>query len=174
MTITLHPYFEVQDGKIEDFSALWKAAGVEVEANEPGCQFYEFTFNGNVAFCREGYDTAESVQIHLGNVKETLDKVCQVSKLIKFEIHGPASEVTNLHLLLIYYSTAHTYVLKFILSIKTMIFCAISWKSFVDPSVLFRSIILRLDLAFVDERTVLHTVRFQVHTQHATTYYLNT
>ena len=78
---------------MEEFSNIWKAAAVNVEANEPACRFYEFTFNGNIAFCREGYDSAESTLAHIANVDETLKKVLEVSKIIRFEIHGPKSEV---------------------------------------------------------------------------------
>ena len=72
--ITIHPYFEVQADKIAEFKAIWNSI-VPVVATEPKCLFYEFTFNGNIAFCREGYEDSDGVLQHFGNVSETLGKV---------------------------------------------------------------------------------------------------
>eukprot|EP00598_Pedospumella_elongata_P004208 CAMPEP_0184974982 /NCGR_PEP_ID=MMETSP1098-20130426/6333_1 /TAXON_ID=89044 /ORGANISM="Spumella elongata, Strain CCAP 955/1" /LENGTH=118 /DNA_ID=CAMNT_0027497657 /DNA_START=14 /DNA_END=370 /DNA_ORIENTATION=- len=96
MSITINPYFEVQEGKLEEFKAIWRAAGTDVQSNEPGCAFYQFAFNGNIAFCREGYDTAENTLIHINNVDAALKKVLEVSKMIRFEIHGPAEELDKM------------------------------------------------------------------------------
>lgn len=73
--ITIHPYFSIAEGKIEDFKAIWQKMVPQVEGAEKKCAFYEFSFNGNVAFCREGYDDAEGVLEHLGNVGGALQEV---------------------------------------------------------------------------------------------------
>ena len=57
---TLVPYFEVQDGQLAAFKALGPQF-VERTRTEPGCVHYAFSFNGNTAHCREGYDHAEAV-----------------------------------------------------------------------------------------------------------------
>ena len=95
MSITVCPYFEIQEGKIQEFKDTWATIAPDVEGNEPGCAFYQFTFNGNIAFCREGYDTVESVLAHLARVDATLKKALEVSKIIRFEFHGPASDVSE-------------------------------------------------------------------------------
>ena len=73
--VTIHPYFEVAEGKLDEFKAIWEAAVPVVKA-ETKCVFYEFTFCGNTAFCREGYEDADGVLTHLGNVDSALKKVC--------------------------------------------------------------------------------------------------
>jgi quinol monooxygenase YgiN len=72
--VTIHPYFEVAEGKLEEFKAIWKAM-VPIVQNEEKCQFYEFSVKGNTIFCREGYDDAEGVLTHVGNVGGALQQV---------------------------------------------------------------------------------------------------
>lgn len=72
--ITIHPYFQVEEGKLDEFKAIWKEITPTVQT-EAKCSFYEFSFNGHVAFCREGYDDAEGVLAHLANVGASLEKV---------------------------------------------------------------------------------------------------
>ena len=72
--ITIHPYFEVEEGKLEEFKAIW-AEVIPLVQTEAKCMFYEFSFNGNVAYCREGYEDADGVLIHLSNVNAALEKV---------------------------------------------------------------------------------------------------
>ena len=76
--ITIHPYFEVQPDKLQEFKAAWEAI-IPVVQGEGKCLFYEFSFNGNVAFCREGYEDADAVLLHLDHVGATLGKVKQIS-----------------------------------------------------------------------------------------------
>jgi quinol monooxygenase YgiN len=92
---TLAPYFEVQEGQLDAFKALGPKF-VAQTGSEPGCMHYAFSFNGNTAHCREGYDDAASLLAHLKNVRELLGEALKISKLVRFEVHAPAAEVEKL------------------------------------------------------------------------------
>ncbi len=63
---TLVPYFTVQDGKLSEFKSLGEQM-VELTKNESGVRFYGFSFSGQRAHCREGYDDAAGILAHLEN-----------------------------------------------------------------------------------------------------------
>lgn len=63
-------------------------------AAEPKCLFWGFDYNGNIAFCREGYEDAEGVLAHLDNVGGKLEEALTMASLQRLEIHGPAAEVS--------------------------------------------------------------------------------
>ena len=65
--VTLHPYFKVHPGKMEELKAALPAF-VEKTASEEKNLFYGFTINGDEVFCREAYMDAEGLLAHLGNV----------------------------------------------------------------------------------------------------------
>ena len=92
---TLVPYFEVQDGQLPAFQAVGPQC-VERTRTEPGCVHYAFSFNGNTAHCREGYDHAEAVLAHLQNVGELLGQALQIAKIIRLDVHAPAAEIEKL------------------------------------------------------------------------------
>jgi len=92
---TLVPYFEVQDGKLDAFKALGQQF-VAKTRTESGCVHYAFSFSGNVAHCREGYESAAAVLAHLENVGALLDEALKIAKIVRLEVHGPASEVDQL------------------------------------------------------------------------------
>ena len=92
---TLVPYFEVNDGQLDAFKALGPQF-VARTRSEPGCVHYAFSFNGNVAHCREGYDNAGAVLAHLENVGALLGEALKISKIVKLEVHGPAAELDKL------------------------------------------------------------------------------
>jgi hypothetical protein len=93
--VSIHPYFKVQPGKMEAARALLPKF-VEKTKTEPKCLYYEFTRNGDVVFCREGYADAEGALAHLGNVGELLGEMMKISDLIRLELHGPAGELEKL------------------------------------------------------------------------------
>lgn len=64
---TLVPYFQVHEGQLDAFKALGPKF-VERSSTEPACVHYAFSFSGNIAHCREGYDDAAGVLAHLDNV----------------------------------------------------------------------------------------------------------
>ena len=92
---TLVPYFEVQAGKLAEFKALGPKF-LERTRTEPGCVHYAFSFNGDIAHCREGYVDAEAILAHLDNVGELLGQALQLAKLVRLEIHAPAAEIEKL------------------------------------------------------------------------------
>ena len=56
---TIVPYFKVREGQLESFKALCERF-VETTRTEPGCLYYGFSFDGDRALCREGYENAEA------------------------------------------------------------------------------------------------------------------
>jgi len=92
---TIVPYFTVQDGKLDEFKAIGERM-VEQTKNEDGVAFYGFSFNGNNAHCREGYNSADGVLAHLGNVDGLLKQALAIASLDKLEIHAPADAVAAL------------------------------------------------------------------------------
>src|SRR5712664_583860 len=94
-TVTIAPYFKIQSGKIQDCKALCERF-VEKSETEAGCLYYGFTFNGDVVFCSEGYKDAEGVLAHIQNVGALLGEFGKVTELLRFEIHGPESELARM------------------------------------------------------------------------------
>lgn len=92
---TIVPYFRVEDDSLAPFKELC-VRFVAKTSEEEGCLYYGFSFNGNVAHCREGYICAEAVLAHLANVKPLLEEALHVSTLIRLEIHGLESELAKL------------------------------------------------------------------------------
>lgn len=93
--VSLHPYFQVSEGQLEAFTALMHDF-VEKTSAEPACVYYDFSLNGNLAFCREAYIGAEGILTHLENVGELLGKFLEISELIRLEVHGPEVEIEKL------------------------------------------------------------------------------
>jgi quinol monooxygenase YgiN len=106
--ITLHPYFKVHPGKLEEFKAGF-AAFVEKTKAEAKNLFYGFTIlrhaerdsglaeaEGDMVFCREGYADAEGLLAHLDNVGALLAEALKIGDLVRLEVHGPAAELEKL------------------------------------------------------------------------------
>jgi hypothetical protein len=93
--VSLHPYFKIREGNLEAFTSLMPAF-IEKTSTEPACLYYDFTRNGDMAFCREAYIGAEGVLAHLGNVGELLGKFLELSDIARLEVHGPAEEIEKL------------------------------------------------------------------------------
>ena len=94
-TCTLVPYFDVAEGKLDEFKALGPQF-VKRTRSEAGCVHYAFSFSGQTAHCREGYDNAKAVLAHLGNVDALLKEALKISKISRLEVHGPAAELDKL------------------------------------------------------------------------------
>jgi quinol monooxygenase YgiN len=92
---TIVPYFKVQSDKIEDFKTLCERF-VEKTRAEPKCHYYGFSFDGNLAHCREGYEDAEALLAHLENVGSLLEEALKISEIDRLEVHGPAEELAKL------------------------------------------------------------------------------
>ena len=93
--VSIHPYFQIREGNLDAFKALMPAF-IQKTATEPGCLYYDFTLNGNIAFCREAYIGAEGLLAHVENVSEQLGKFLELADLIRLEVHGPAEEIEKL------------------------------------------------------------------------------
>ena len=92
---TLVPYFKVNEGKLAGFKALGEAF-VAATRTEPGCVHYAFSFDGDTAHCREGYDDAEALLAHLKNVGDLLGQALKIAQIARLEVHAPAAELDKL------------------------------------------------------------------------------
>ena len=93
--VALLPYFKIQTGKLDAFKGLC-AQFLEKTKTEPGCLYYAFTFDGDMAHCREGYVDAQALLDHLQNVGALLGESLQISELYRLEAHGPERELEKL------------------------------------------------------------------------------
>jgi len=89
------PYFKVAQGELEPFKKVCEQM-VEKSRTEPKCLYYGYSFNGNEAHCREGYQDAEGALAHLGNIGSLLEQALKLSTLTRLEIHGPREELMKL------------------------------------------------------------------------------
>jgi len=92
---TVVPYFTVPTENLAAFKVICEQF-VEKTATESGCLYYGFSFNGNEAHCREGYQNAEAALVHLDNVGPLITEALKIAELSRFEIHGPEAEVAKL------------------------------------------------------------------------------
>ena len=94
-SVTIVPYLRVHSGKMQEFKALAERF-VETSRGETGCLFYGWSFNGDTAFCREGYKDAEAALAHLENVAALLGELQKITDVLRFEFHGMESELAKL------------------------------------------------------------------------------
>ena len=92
---TIVPYFKVHEGKLDQFQAGSEAFG-DKTSSEPKCLFYGFSFNGDEAHCREGYEDAEGLLAHLESVGPLLEKAFKIAEITRLEVHGPEDELAKL------------------------------------------------------------------------------
>ena len=92
---TLVPYFKVADGQMPAFKAIAEQF-VAKTRTEPGCVHYAFSFAGQEAHCREGYDDAVALLAHLGNVGDLLQQALKIAEITRLEVHAPASQIAKL------------------------------------------------------------------------------
>ena len=92
---TLVPYFSVHSGKLDIFRDLCEQF-VEKTKEETKCLYYGFSFDGDQAHCREGYEDAEGVLTHLDNVGSLLEEALKIADLTRLEIHGSEKELLKL------------------------------------------------------------------------------
>src|SRR5881392_4041078 len=93
--VSLHPYFKVHPGKLDAIKAMLPQFTART-ATEKAMLLYEFSWNGDEVFCREGYTDAEGVLAHLDNVGAMLAEWLKISDLIRVELHGPTNELDKL------------------------------------------------------------------------------
>ena len=93
--VTIAPYFQVKSGHLETFKKLCERF-VQTSQSEPGCLYYGFAFNGDLAFCREGYVDAAALLVHLEHVGPIIGEALMIAELVRVEIHGPETELAKL------------------------------------------------------------------------------
>lgn len=93
--VSLHPYFQIHPGKIAEFTAIFPQF-VAKTSTEKACLYYDFTLNGDEAFCREGYTNGDAALAHLENVGDLLKQALAIATLTRLEIHGPAAELEKM------------------------------------------------------------------------------
>lgn len=92
---TIVPYFKVAAGQLGPFRELCQQF-VDKTRPEPKCLYYGFSFLGDEAFCREGYQDAEGLLAHLKNVDDLLKQAFKIADITRLEIHGPEAELAKL------------------------------------------------------------------------------
>jgi quinol monooxygenase YgiN len=92
---TLVPYFSIHEGQSDEFKSLCEKF-VEATGKEEKVLYYGFTFDGNNAHCREGYEDAEGILTHLGNIGDLFAETLKIADLTRLEVHGPAGELEKL------------------------------------------------------------------------------
>jgi quinol monooxygenase YgiN len=93
---SIAPYFKIVESQIDQFKQLCEQF-VARTSSEPECLYYGFSFNGDEACCREGYEDAEGLLAHLDNVSDLLQKALDMSEIVRLEIHGPEEELKKLY-----------------------------------------------------------------------------
>ena len=93
--VSLHPYFKVHPGKLDAVKVMLPRF-VEKTSTEKAMFFYAFSINGDELFCREAYENAEGLLVHLDNVGALLAEMMKMADLTRIEVHGPASELKKL------------------------------------------------------------------------------
>lgn len=93
---SIAPYFKIANGQIINFKNLCEQF-VARASKEERCLYYGFSFNGDEAYCREGYKDAEGLLIHLDNVDDLLKQALDMAEIIRLEIHGPEEELKKLY-----------------------------------------------------------------------------
>ncbi len=93
--VSIHPYFKVHPGKMDEFKASLPAF-IEKSVAEEKNLYYDFTIHGDEVFCREAYLGADGLLEHLANVGALLDTLMKLADLTRMEVHGPAAELDKL------------------------------------------------------------------------------
>lgn len=93
--VSIHPYFKIQQGQMEACKVLL-GQFIEKVVNEKNCLHYNFTFNGDILFCREAYRNADALLEHAENCGGVFQELLNISTLTRVEIHGPAAELEKL------------------------------------------------------------------------------
>ena len=93
--VTIAPYFEVAEGRLDDFKALCEQFVAQTRP-EAKVLYYGFSFDGGLAHCREAYADAEGLLAHLDNVGPLLQEALKIAALARLEIHGAEAELAKL------------------------------------------------------------------------------
>jgi hypothetical protein len=89
------PYFKIAAGKLDAFKALCERFVAKTQP-EKKVLFYGFSFDGELAHCRECYADADGLLAHLDNVGALIGESLTISEIVRLEVHGPAEELAKL------------------------------------------------------------------------------
>jgi len=92
---TRAPYFKVSRGKLGAFKELCEQFVAKTH-EEIKYLYYGFSFDGDEAHCRQGYEDAEGLLTHLDNVDLLIGEALKISELTRLEVHGPEDELAKL------------------------------------------------------------------------------
>jgi hypothetical protein len=92
---TIVPYFKVSGENLEAFKKLCERF-VAKTSEETTCLYYGYSFDGDQAHCREGYQDAEALLTHLQNVGPLIDEALKIAEIARLEVHGPEEELAKL------------------------------------------------------------------------------
>jgi hypothetical protein len=97
-SVSIHPYFEIHEGREAEFKAIAErcVAATRANASDERCQHYGFSYDRRMAFCREAYADAQGLLTHLGNIKELLGAALQVAELSRLEVHASEEQLALL------------------------------------------------------------------------------
>ena len=93
--VSIHPYFKVHEGKLDDFKSLLPRF-ISATATEEKCHWYDFTICGDIVHCREAYEGAEGLLAHVANVEALIGEALGMSELLRLEVHGSLDELEKL------------------------------------------------------------------------------
>tara|TARA_B100000941_G_scaffold241916_1_gene185636 strand:- start:91 stop:444 length:354 start_codon:yes stop_codon:yes gene_type:complete len=94
--VSIHPYFEVKDGKMDQCIAILEEILQLTKSKEPDCLFFNITTCGSdKAFVREAYKDGAAASNHFKNMGHLIPKMFEVAD-IKVQIHGPENEIEPL------------------------------------------------------------------------------
>ncbi len=93
--VSIHPYFKVHAGKLDEFKELLPRF-ISATGAEEKCYWYDFTICADVVHCREAYQGAEGLLAHITNVEGLIGEALGISELMRLEVHGPADELEKL------------------------------------------------------------------------------
>jgi quinol monooxygenase YgiN len=80
---------------MEAFNELCEQC-VAKASEEPKCLYYGFSFDGDLAHCREGYEDAEALLAHLDGIGPLLEELLKISEISRLEVHAPEEELAKL------------------------------------------------------------------------------
>eukprot|EP00747_Dinoflagellata_sp_TGD_P182534 gnl/TRDRNA2_/TRDRNA2_36825_c0_seq1.p1 gnl/TRDRNA2_/TRDRNA2_36825_c0~~gnl/TRDRNA2_/TRDRNA2_36825_c0_seq1.p1 ORF type:complete len:372 (+),score=64.46 gnl/TRDRNA2_/TRDRNA2_36825_c0_seq1:87-1118(+) len=97
-SIVMYPYFQVLEGKMPEFKRIMSDFYKDIEPEEEGMIYYGFAVNEeeHMVVCREAYEHAEGLLLHLKDVGPPLQKALEIAALVNLQIHGPAHEISKL------------------------------------------------------------------------------
>jgi hypothetical protein len=93
--VSIHPYFKLKAGNLDAAKTMLEQF-IRKTGTEEANLYYDFTFAGDVMFCREAYVGADGLLRHLDNVGAELGELLKLADVVRIEVHGAAEELEKL------------------------------------------------------------------------------